>query len=106
MDKKEIKELDNLYKVYTTLEILISKKDNFTPKNVTEVLITGMKMLAPIKDLSGVQKKEKLISLVKLLIKENANLSDWMTFDLDMLGNMIDQLYTSGIGHRKKCFCL
>lgn len=102
--KKEIKELDKTFKIYTTLQLKVGKMDGFTPEKITEVVILGMKQMKKFKGLTGVQKKEKLIQMIKLLVKEHGDISEWLDFDTESLHSMIDSLYEGGI-LRSCCLC-
>lgn len=105
-NKAEVKDLDKTYKVYTTLQLKVGKMEQFTPKNLTEIVIVGMRQMQTFKkELRGVQRKEKLISVVKLLIKENGNPADWSDYNPDDLHQMIDSLYEGGILRKGCCFC-
>lgn len=96
-NKKEAKELDQSYKIYTTLQLKIGKMDSFTPKKMTEIVICGMRGFKGFKGITGVQKKEKLVQMIKLLIKEHGTPADWIDYDTDELYDMIDSLYEAGI---------
>lgn len=95
MDKREIKDLDLTFKVYTKLQLKCGKYETFTPDNLTDITICGMKAMKAFK-LPGQKKKEKLIQLIKLLVKEHYNIN-WQGYDLDVLHSIIDSLYDGGL---------
>lgn len=103
-NKKEAKELDKSFKIYTTLQLKIGKMDAFTPNKMTEVIICGMRAFKSFKGLTGVQKKENLIKMIKLLIKEHGAPVDWMDYNTDELYDMIDSLHEAGI-LKSCCIC-
>lgn len=102
--KVELKQLDKEYKLYTTLELHIGKMPEFTPYTFTSVIILGMKLIRGFKELTGVQKKEKLINILKLLIKEHGEKEEWINYEYDLINHSIDALYKGGILKKGCCF--
>jgi hypothetical protein len=103
-DKKEAQDLDMTYKVYTKLQLQVTKMSQFTPHQIPELVISGMRQLKPFKGLTGVQKREKLISLIQLLIKEHDTLNEFEGYDIEILYSMINSLYSAGI-LKRCCIC-
>lgn len=95
-DKEEQEKDKKVFDIYDQLKLEILKYDDFKPSDILRVLIMGMRLFKPLKGMRGVDKKQRLINLMKLLIREYGG-DNFDGFDLHLLYYMIDDLYDNGL---------
>jgi hypothetical protein len=85
------KHINKTYDLYNKLQLEVLKKDAFEPVDIINILTLGIKGLEKFKHLNGQQKKEELLKIIKLLIKEHAY-DSFDTFDIKLIDTMINDL--------------
>lgn len=91
-----------VFEVYQKMKLEVHKYEDFAPRDIPRLTILGMKLLQKLKGLSGPTKKEKLVSMIKLLIRESGH-DSFEPYDSDLLHYLIDDLYEGGILVKRWC---
>lgn len=100
--KKEERIDKKIHKIYTSLVLDIHKYEKFDPTDIARVVILGMKMIDTVSGMKGHERKERLISIVKLLIREYGE-DNFRGYDTNLIFYLIDDLHAGGILTPKTC---
>jgi hypothetical protein len=90
---------EKIFKVLQMLKLDVLKNAMLTHDNIASIAIKAMRECSKMKELTGSDKKETVVNLLMLLIKEHSEL-DLTCIELD---NMIQTLYDVGVVAKKKC---
>lgn len=94
---------EKIFNIYTKLKLEVNKYDEFKQSDVVRIVIKCMKLVNKIKDMTGQQKKESVIKIVKLLIKEYGK-GNFDGYDFNLIHYIIEDLYDEGILKRGCCW--
>lgn len=104
MSTKLSKKDEHVLKILNHMKLQATKEETITFENLSSIIIKTMRLVENIKNIVGSEKKNTVVDIVILLIKQYGD--ENLHVEVGTLENMTESLFNTGVFNLKKKCCI